>query len=327
MKSAADATITRHRNQEAYEWGKTIAPKHAFSYRGRREHLFLNITGNCPLSCSHCAVNAGGKSKNMPLEMAELCVKTALEYGYRILSLNGGEPLIYTRLNELLEYMQKMKHPCTDYWLFTSLFPYLSEELAQKIRNVFSVISISLDGDEASHDERRGAGSFQRTCRNIQTLVGINGRARLMIRAALTQSQRTEGLDERIKQIARELGVLDVQITNVFPIGRATNMEHPTILRVGQQSVALEKPCGVKNRCGIGSSLHITPEGDIYPCWGMIGRMEPLGNAERDFDGAVAEYLDGALDTLYSVDTREKCKNCDVRYLCGGVCFALDRSD
>ena len=326
-KSAADTAIAKRRNQEAFVWGKTIAPKHAFSYRGRREHLFLNITGNCPLACSHCAVNAGGRSKDMSLEVSEKCVEKAIEYGYRILSLNGGEPLIYTRLTDLLEYMQNTKHPCTDYWLFTSLYPYLSEELAQKIRNVFSVVCVSLDGDEINHDRRRGTGSFQRTCDNIQKLVAINGRARLMIRATLTQNQREEGVGERVKQIARDLGVFEVQVTNIFPIGRAKTMERPTVLRAGQDRPAFENPCGVKNRCGIGSSLHITPEGDIYPCWGMIGRMDPLGNAATDFDGAVVGYLEGSLDGIYSMDAREKCKDCDVRYLCGGICFALDQSD
>ena len=327
VKTTADTAIARRRDQEAFVWGKTIAPKHAFSYRGRREHLFLNITGKCPLACSHCAVNASGTSDDMPLEVAETCVKKAIEHGYRILSLNGGEPLIYTRLTELLEYMQNTKHPCTDYWLFTSLYPHLSEELAQKILSVFAVVCVSLDGDENSHDQRRGTGSFQRTYENIQKLVAMNGRARLMIRAALTQNQRKEGLDEQVKQIARELGVLEVQITNIFPIGRAITMERPTVLHTGQDRPAFENPCGIKNRCGIGSSLHITPSGDIYPCWGMIGRMESLGNAATDFDGAVAGYLEGALDEMYSVDAREKCKDCDVRYLCGGVCFALDQSD
>ncbi|MPM91710.1 hypothetical protein SDC9_138842 [bioreactor metagenome] len=272
-------------------------------------------------------MNANGTSDDMPLEVAETCVKKAIEHGYRILSLNGGEPLIYTRLTELLEYMQNTKHPCTDYWLFTSLYPHLSEELAQRILSVFAVVCVSLDGDENSHDQRRGTGSFQRTYENIQKLVAMNGRARLMIRAALTQNQRKEGLGEQVKKIARELGVLEVQITNVFPIGRAITMERPTVLHTGQDRLTFENPCGVKNRCGIGSSLHITPSGDIYPCWGMIGRMESLGNAATDFDSAVAAYLEGALDEMYSVDAREKCKDCDVRYLCGGVCFALDQSD
>lgn len=67
-----------------------------------RTHLTFLLTLACPLKCEHCIVNAGpdmGRT-TMPLEVAEWYASQMPElyqYGIRMLSLTGGEPLLARR--------------------------------------------------------------------------------------------------------------------------------------------------------------------------------------------------------------------------------------
>jgi radical SAM protein with 4Fe4S-binding SPASM domain len=48
---------------------------------------------------------------------------------------------------------------------------------------------------------------------------------------------------------------------------------------------------------------------------------QPVVDAVVGFAGKLRD------NSQYSVDKREKCKACDVRYLCGGICRAYKDTD
>jgi uncharacterized protein len=134
------------------------------------------------------------------------------------------------------------------------------------------------------------------------------------------------GVGKQVQEVAKQLGIRHVYITNVFPIGRAETLdsvyELPPLpadanrfntLRVG------------RNTCGIGSNLHITSEGDIYPCWAFLKEGKPLGHIRDGLRRATHAYRWG--NHPYTVDHSPKCKACDLRYLCGGICRAYKDTD
>jgi uncharacterized protein len=74
--------------------------------------------------------------------------------------------------------------------------------------------------------------------------------------------------------------------------------------------------------CGIGQNLFILPDGSNYPCYAWCGRHTYIGNV---FDGGLEATLASPQFTRLtgcSVDTVEKCRDCEYRYLCGGACRA-----
>jgi radical SAM protein with 4Fe4S-binding SPASM domain len=78
------------------------------------------------------------------------------------------------------------------------------------------------------------------------------------------------------------------------------------------------------SKCEFGVNLiTVTPEGDLYPCVGLIDRPEyKMGSVDAGFnsrDGKVRETFLGNL-----VFKREQCRACWAKYLCGGGCVAMN---
>jgi uncharacterized protein len=314
--------------RRAGQWAKNGAPRYAFSGQSRRENVFLNITGNCPLRCTHCSVDAGEGFKDMPPDTVLKVIREAVEMGYKEISLNGGEPFAYQNFGLLIKNIGQIDRKRTRFALFTNLYMDFDNNMALLLLRVFDEITISIDGDCNEHDARRGQGSFNRTCANIRKLVAIApSKCRISIRASLTLEQRDRGIVEKVYNAARELGVESVYIKPVFPIGRAKNISgiysiRPTVINKKHPSNTLR----LRNTCGIGRSLHITPEGNIYPCWAVINMMQPIGNISSGLGKATNEYLSENCK-WWTVDYVEKCRNCNVRYLCGGICRAYLDTD
>ena len=217
--------------------------------------------------------------------------------------------------------------------LFTSLYMDFDDELANLVLQTFDRISVSLDGGEAEHDARRGAGAFSRTCGHLDRLVALNRRldkpCALSIRATLTQAQKERGVALEVRNTAKALGVPTVNITPVLPIGRAKLLKEviltpPKLPKNLDHFFASFAP---RNTCGLCSNPHITPEGDIYPCWAYLEEGRLLGNVRDGLKNVLYDYFWGARKYEFSVDNIEKCRTCDVRYLCGGVCRAYRNSD
>ncbi|MCR4733394.1 MAG: SPASM domain-containing protein [Treponema sp.] len=71
----------------------------------------------------------------------------------------------------------------------------------------------------------------------------------------------------------------------------------------------------LSRRCGWNEDTIFDPNGDVYPCDYFVGKKEFLrGGINSD------ELVDVCSDKL-DVDSREKCKDCWCKYLCGGTCY------
>ena len=321
------------RYAQALVWGRTGAPRHAFAPKTGAGKLFLNITGNCPLRCSHCSVQAPSGNADMPLETALAVVREAATLGFEEVSLNGGEPFMYSEFRDLVSEMAGIRTTDTALMLFTSLYMDFDDDLAKLVLQTFDRISVSLDGGEAEHDARRGAGAFSRTCGNLDRLVALNRRldkpCALSIRAALTRAQKERGVTLEVREAAKALGVPTVNITNVLPIGRAKRLQEVTLTvpEPPENPDRFFASFAPRNTCGLCSNPHITPEGDIYPCWAYLEEGQPLGNVRDGLKNVLFDYVWGARKYEFSVDSMDKCRTCDVRYLCGGVCRAYRTGD
>jgi uncharacterized protein len=329
-----DVARGRKRYVQAMEWGANGgAPPYTFAGKRGAGKLFLNITDNCPLRCAHCSVKASSGHADMPVETALAIIREAFELGFEEVSLNGGEPFLYREFHTLVGEMKKIRKADMAFMLFTSLFLDFDDALATLVLQTFNRISISLDGAEAEHDKRRGAGAFARTSEHLSRLTGLNSQlgkpCALSVRATLTREQRKRGVGEEVREAAEALGITAVHITNVLPIGRARLLEKtlvstPVVPKDASPYFASFTP---RDSCGLCSNPHITPEGDIYPCWAYLEEGRPLGNVRDGLKNVLSDYVWGSRKYNYCVDHSEKCHNCDARYLCGGICRAYKDSD
>jgi uncharacterized protein len=312
------------RVKDLKEWSISGPPAYAFAYRARAEQLYLNVTWNCPLRCSHCAVKASAGHDDMALNDALSVLKDAKELGFREVSINGGEPLIYKHFKELIAEMAGLRKPPLIFTLYTSLFP--NYEDYESLCNAFDKISVSIDGDEVQHDKRRGNGSYAKTVSHLEELIKTNNRlgnlSKIHVRASLTVEQIEDGLDTLVKNNMYDMGVDNVGISRIIPLGRGKQLvSSHTVTRRDIEKIPL------RFSCGLGTHLHVAPNGKIYPCWAYADKDEPIGELKDGIKCAAYDYIWGDEAEKYCVDQNPKCIHCDVKFLCGGICRAFDDYD
>lgn len=128
----------------------------------------LNVTKNCNLRCKHCYAMLESHDHNEPTfgQLAAL-LRELRQGGTLSIRVLGGEPLVRKDLPELIKTIKELGMFCEVVTNGTMLEKRIAEwpELA-----LVDSFSVSLDGDEKTHDEIRGKGSFKKTVDGILAL-------------------------------------------------------------------------------------------------------------------------------------------------------------
>jgi len=187
--------------------------------------VWLVLTGTlCNLRCTHC-LNASGPDEPWlaPLDgaVARRAIAQAERLGVREIYLTGGEPFLHREILPLLERCLAVA-ATTVLTNGTVMTEALADALAALARaSRYSLeIRVSLDAPDAPANDRvRGAGTWQRAVKTVQTL---DARGLLPIVTATDISGESDTY-ERFRALLRGLGIAKprVKILPVFPVGRA----------------------------------------------------------------------------------------------------------
>jgi uncharacterized protein len=197
-------------------------------------------------------------------------------------------------------------------------------------------VVVSVDGSEATHDARRGAGSYRSCIANLERYARIAGgtpHAAELSLACVMGAKDIEGAPgQDVRSLAQRLDVKRVRFRPLLPLGRAAGRDEPMICEGLMEHVpaseALKAPFLPLTSCGIGQNIFIRADGRAYPCYAWCGEGTYLGNVLGE--GGMGAVLSGpSFVRLMSctVDTIERCRSCDTRYLCGGACRAWGNQD
>lgn len=138
------------------------------TYAGVKEgYLSIEVTTCCNTTCLHCFARAG---KSRPLSLSVDVVKKIIaegyDTGYRHLHITGGEPLLWERLLESLHYAFGMGYEKV---FLNTNGTLLTEGMCNRLAKYSGLlISVSLEGAEASHDHLRGEGSYRKASQGIK---------------------------------------------------------------------------------------------------------------------------------------------------------------
>lgn len=120
--------------------------------RHRMQHLILHVTSRCNLRCAHCFVDFDQQT-DLPLERYKQLAEEVGRFFW--LDVAGGEPFLRPDLAEIVSSFRcRVIQIPTNGWLADA-----AVEQVQAIRRATKadvVISISIDGLEATHDRIRG---------------------------------------------------------------------------------------------------------------------------------------------------------------------------
>ncbi|MDR1687674.1 MAG: radical SAM protein [Clostridiales bacterium] len=153
---------------------KAESRRHSFENNGEHIPSFLitSITGKCNLNCAGCynrANNAGNCDAEMTATQWSSVFSQAEQLGVAAVLLAGGEPMMRFDIIE-----EAANHPNILFPVFTN-GTILSESAIKLFTNHRNLIPVlSLEGDEAVTDKRRGQGTYAKLKSTMEELSQRN---------------------------------------------------------------------------------------------------------------------------------------------------------
>jgi len=132
--------------------------------------MILSVTGRCNLHCTGCYAREfhGTGREEMDDATIESIVKQASDLGISVVLLAGGEPFL--RKDELLRLAAN--NPSLLFLIFTNGL-MITAQIAGMLTRYHNIVPVvSLEGDPAQTDTRRGSGVYDSLMRVAETLVG-----------------------------------------------------------------------------------------------------------------------------------------------------------
>ncbi len=130
--------------------------------------LMINLTEKCNLACKHCYIT----DKNLidfPLEELKKIIQEFNELQGIKLVLTGGEPFLYSKLKELLEFLIDI--PLQKIFLSNGVLIKDYMDTLNLIKENNIEVYISIDGLKESHNDFRDANCFDDSIEGIKLLL------------------------------------------------------------------------------------------------------------------------------------------------------------
>lgn len=311
------------------------------------EEIKIELSYKCIMNCVHCSSD-GAKDKEQSISYEKACeiIDSASSLGVKTISLSGGEPFLWPRLEKLINLI-KTKGLNTK--VYTCGVSKNFERIVKKIApNNLSIIFSLYSSKAIFHEEITGIeGSFERTVSSIK--VSLQNQFTTEIHYVPLKSNYREL--EKLAEFCGSLGVEKISILRFVPQGRGVLNNHLVLnkkenLELKNQIVNLRKR-GFNIRtgsplnylllegqpsCTSGSNkLIISPDLSIYPCDAFkqirsdsffgcdeYSSLEKHGLLEC-WNNSI--YLNSVRAILKS-NFEEPCKSCDMVNSCQSGCLA-----
>jgi pyruvate-formate lyase-activating enzyme len=179
--------------------------------------IHLHPTRLCNLACLHCYSESGPDQRG-GLDPAAIASALAVlrREGYAVVSLSGGEPLVYRGLREVVAAAKELGFRVT---MITN--GLLVGERNAPVLSELDGMAISFDGLAETHDAVRGrSGAFDRACAALRRLAE-SGKP---VAAAISVTRDSIGDLPDLAYHLASLGARALQIRPVARAGRAKSM-------------------------------------------------------------------------------------------------------
>jgi len=309
------------------------------------------IFQKCNLDCLYC-YNRASRKKNekkhktmTTLEFTE-ALDQLIDFGVKQMMFSGGEPTLRDDLYELMRFVKKKNNS-----IFIALITNgtkIGQAYAKNFSKICNLIWVSLDSySKEEHERLRGNGTFEKTINAINLLV--REKAKILVNSMISDFNY-KSIEKTRSFITKELGVKNYRMSLFQPfknIGENKNdlkLNPPPFVFESSKSphydffyqfnieddleieniVDMIDPLPKRIHCGVGHgefSLH--DNGDIYPCQSLSDEKFKCGNILKENISEI--YHKSTIMKKcrnLTVDKIDKCKDCEVKFICCGGCRA-----
>ena len=294
--------------------------------------VYLNMTELCNLNCIYCFAAARKEnSARLTFDDYKKILDAVKNYNPDAeIIFTGGEPLMSPLTLPVALYAKELGFSRK---LMTNA-TLINEKNISELIVAFDSFKISVNGsDAAQHDFYRGHGNFNRTLKAIELLDKFSADVKL----AMVVTKKN--LNDVAPAAARFGGRLTFQ--PLFPLGNAKTKSD--LYLTGEEYFdALKSACVVpfmelRNlinahkkifKCALGDAeVSISCSGDVYPCQLLHYDDFKLGNLKKSSFEAIYNSARAEKFKRHTVDKIEGCRDCDLKFLCGGSCQARHFSE
>ncbi|MET0063556.1 MAG: radical SAM protein [Candidatus Thiodiazotropha endolucinida] len=302
-------------------------------------NLILNLTNACNLNCSYCFLD-GVSPKTMSDEVFRKAVSLAQRSfsEERVnLAFFGGEPLLmFDRIKGMVKYAKQELEDRRLTFTITTNGTLVTTEIAEFFAEYDFNVIVSLDSVQEVNSKTR-----QPKCGSTSEMYStIMGGMRRMLDAGVHLACNIVLCNENISSLSdfvEQLRAIGIgKITMAFVSDRQhiltsesfdallEQTENFVDLLLGDENLTIDPYSAVMKlvrehkmhlyRCGYGRlRINVQPDGVLTPCQRMQNTM---GSVD---EGVNLEF--SRLAAYDTVDNKPVCKDCGVRYLCGGNCY------
>ena len=305
----------------------------AQTWRIRRpQRAYFVVTENCNLRCSTCY--RGFQGVEASPDEARRSAQWIAQLGPDEVVVTGGEPALRNDLFDLIGIVSAGAKRT----VLSTNATIIDTATARRIAQLGCDVQVSVESpDPDVHDSVRGEGSHMATVRGVENLVAAGVRR---LELVTTVGNLSGFKPDAMEDFSRKLGAT-YHVSLFQPVGRGSTKALPledafTFAGAlidhleacwrrarGPARSTLDRMMHPepRARCGAGERvIAVSARGMVYPCH-LLYNPEmaiSLDHAEE----LMRERGEIRAWVLPDVDTMPGCRNCDVRYFCGGGCRA-----
>lgn len=306
--------------------------------RRRINKMQLFLTNSCNLRCPHCYVHAGKQSNNelSYIEVIDL-IQSFAEHGGERLVLTGGEIKMRQDLLKIIQHASNLNLKID---LLTNGILWTDDEIS-KISSMISSVQISIDGyDEPSNARVRGKGNFNKALNAVDCFINNGVETEVAITPLYDENlEKNSDLYVQFgKSLIRKYRDRDFKLNFTSDLLPGRNIEVNEQIRMDYLRIVsnIYKNCFGENsdnpfifaikkhelydNCSYGN-IAVSSIGDVYLC-GRISYLKPVANIRKQNINEIFD-ISAIAKASSCIDRLEPCKDCSVRYICGGECRLL----
>ncbi len=275
-------------------------------------YIHLHITQRCNLRCEYCynAHNLGRIDELTFEEIKNLAIFLKSS-GVEHIVLTGGEPLLRQDIVDIAKQLKELNFKLG--LLSNGTLLGGKTEILEWIDYAI----ISMDTLDENDNLRKGL-DVQLLCNTLKN-ISLSLRHKIILRSVIGKRNQTSW--RKVKQFAQE-NRMGYTSTMCLPnnIDEVTNMPNLEMIEIVPDSMVI-----YGEKCGAGMSrIAIDSNGDIYPCQSLMKKEFLMGNIKKTtwLEEVEKSNIKKLFET-WSIDETEHCKNCKMKYLCGGGCRAI----